>query len=771
MKCKYCGTKLGKGIEVCPKCGRENKNFFQGKNKIIIIAVVAVLVVAGTVGGIFALTGSSQEMEVKLMDEDSGEYMLVNAPSDIEFDIKLEKGAAKDIKVKDLKGDVVPVSVEGSGKTVKIHAPKGGYVKGEIYTVDLSDHGSFSNQEFKGAKKLTIIIERRNTTDIEYRDGVKELKAKDATLKGERIRLDGNYKNGQVIVVDADKDGTQETYKLKDVKKSQGGTTAAYIEPTADEVYEKLDVFYYDDVDLSKADIDEKIVGEMLETSGVIEIFTDDVYADSDDVEYEAEFDKEKNFKITVKDPKKKSRQLVIKFGIEDKILFKCTKKTAVLDNTLTVSGDIDLTIKGSKEKEKEESILKAIDTYVADPDEKLTSTDYENVVVPVKISVVGPIAVYVDLGAKAEFKASAKFHAGIDTELSFNQGIVYDLKKQKVNKMYAGLDGNVESKLMVEGTLDAYAGLYLEAGATAASVIKLGIRGDGGPYVDGKGCFVVESDLKDVKTDGYYKLDIGLKTTTNAIVDLPLLKEKTFEVDSSKKSLVKFNHYLALEDVSLKESYYKSQGGIHIGDLEASYYDKVESEEISKEIDSYTLSIDGKEATVESGVVQNDLSIGKHTFKLEWEEDGQKFSEERKVEIKEFDPWGHFGQYNLFNMTYGEIENRYGTFTYLGGGEGAEWYQPKNLNIEVGFSWDDIIGNEDYQNAVCVVVGGAFKDLFGLNEEMSFEELSRELNLDTNFCYSVETEDWYGEYRGNRLFIYGSSNYCSPSTFATIMK
>lgn len=79
MKCKYCGTKLGKGIEVCPKCGRIYKNPVGSKGaKITIIVIVAVLVVAALIGGLFILLSNADE-KIKV-DEVSleSEYLVLD---------------------------------------------------------------------------------------------------------------------------------------------------------------------------------------------------------------------------------------------------------------------------------------------------------------------------------------------------------------------------------------------------------------------------------------------------------------------------------------------------------------------------------------------------------------------------------------------------------------------------------------------------------------------------------------------------------------------
>lgn len=47
-KCKECGEEISSGAKTCPKCGKDQRNFFQ---KHPIIVIILVLVVIGAIGG------------------------------------------------------------------------------------------------------------------------------------------------------------------------------------------------------------------------------------------------------------------------------------------------------------------------------------------------------------------------------------------------------------------------------------------------------------------------------------------------------------------------------------------------------------------------------------------------------------------------------------------------------------------------------------------------------------------------------------------------
>lgn len=775
MKCKYCGTKLGKGIEVCPKCGRIYKNPFGGKGtKIAIIAVAAIVALSVIVGGAFALTSLKDDMDVKVIDEAAGEYMLVNAPTKIKFDVELTDGSVDDIVVEDIYGGTVKSRIEGDANTAVIKAPEGGYEKGEIYTIDLKDIGTFRNKEFDGAKKVTFVIEKKNTTSVEFKDDVIELKDEEAKLDNDQIILEGDYSEGDIVVADTDGDGIQEAYKLSAASSDGDETTASYEIATADEVYEELDIFYYDKVDLSNAEINEEVVTAMVEESGIIETFTDEVYA-AEKVITEVEFDYEEEFKITLTDPDNEDRQLILTFTLEDAALFKCTTKVALFDNTITIGSEIELTIKGEADGETEKNIREAIEKYIAKKG-KMDKSSFDEDFITVPIPIAGVAGLEFGFGTKAFFAASAEFNAKAGAEVSLNQGIIFDIKKLKVKDTYADITGDINAEMMVKGQLEAFAGLTMEGGGTVMSLIDLKLQVEGGPYLEGQGCFIVKDMPEDLNTDGYYKIDIGLRVAANAVIDY-VIDQEELELAELKKPVLQYSHYLKVEDLSLKDSYFLAEDGIDIGDLEVEYYDKIEGENIDETIEKYTLYIDGKKVKVSDGVIKKDLKEGTYTFKVEWKYEGQKFSEEREVEITDFDPWGYFERFGLINTTYKEIEERYGEYEYIGAAEGGFYYRPVSLSIDVVFSGADVdystvdldYGNPDYfipRNAPCVAVSGYAQEMFGIKEMISMSDLENAFNLDMPFYFSPEDEagefyGWYGVKDSITIYICSDDQYC----------
>lgn len=785
MKCKYCGEKLSKAMRNCPKCGRYNKKILYIRNKKTIIAGAAVLaILAVIIGGIFTVTSASKGIETKVIDEKNGEYMIVNAPSDFILDVALDDvDKAENITINNIYGETADTHAEVKDEIVRIYAPEKGYEEGEVYTADINGTGVFLNKEFNGAKKVIFVVKKENTIEIEYKDSVEEVDEDHAEVNGNRITVDGEYRNGDIIVFDSDDDGIDETYKLNKVNLRNGQTTAGYTEPTSDEVYEKLDIFYYDNVDLKNAEIDETAVGDMLEESGIIELFTEEAYA-AEDVGFTAEFDGNNAFKITIRDPDHKDRQLEIKFQVADNVLLKCNKKTVFLDNTLTISAGVELSIKGSRETNLEKSIKAAIGAYAEQKNQDKASGEYKGTLIKVPIPIAGPVGIYVDLGAAAEFTASAEFNAGVDTELKFTQGIIYDITGLKTKKKYADVTGNIEASMMAKGTLGAYAGLYIEAGAQAASVAEVGIRADAGPYFDGEGCFIVKDIPKSVKTNGYYKIDIGLKLSAKAVVDLPLIKEKSFKLGDSKKSLIQYSKYLELKDINIETEYNKTDEGINIGTLAAEYYDKISGKDVKSDIKKYTLYINGKNVAVKDGRIDEELSEGKYTFKVLWKYQGQKFETEENVNITELDPWSWFGTVDLTGKTYGEINEKYGPLKQSETGEGGLAYRTTALDYEVIFpiASHELVGPYDGENEgeaipqndmECTAVVGSLKSLFGLNEYYklsSFEELLG-IELDYFEAWDEYSSVFYFEDKPFLLVVLQEKDgYVGPDTWCKII-
>ena len=156
------------------------------------------------------------------------------------------------------------------------------------------------------------------------------------------------------------------------------------------------------------------------------------------------------------------------------------------------------------------DEIKKALKDYKNNESLESSQGQYEVPFVPIKIPLVGPICINLELGLTSDVMFSAEFNAGVDASLTFSQGIIYDVKKQEERKKYADITGDIEAHLMVSGELDAFAGIYGDASLDIPLLIKLGINAKAGPYLESQGCFSVKGIPKDIKVRDIIKLRLA---------------------------------------------------------------------------------------------------------------------------------------------------------------------------------------------------------------------------------------------------------------------
>lgn len=243
MKCKYCGTEMGRGIDVCPKCGRIHNNLFGNKKNIGIIAAITAAVILSVAGIVFAVVDNNNGMDVKVINEAEGEYMLINAPADLSFDVSLNnKENTPEFTVKDYYGTKTDSTLKISGNKVVIMPPEDGYKEGVVYTIDVSKYGTFNNKGFEGASDITFIAGNgandTNSDVLNYKADIYELDKEVVAIKEDEIILEGEFKDGDIVVTDSDKNGIKESYKLIDPVLDTDLTSARYTNPDIDELYD-----------------------------------------------------------------------------------------------------------------------------------------------------------------------------------------------------------------------------------------------------------------------------------------------------------------------------------------------------------------------------------------------------------------------------------------------------------------------------------------------------------------------------------------------------
>ena len=675
--------------------------------------------------------------------------MLVNVPENYTFHIKKNKSAenmsTNDFKVYDIEGNPVKTSNAAKEDIIRVDAPDKGYEKGGVYTLDLQDKGTFQAEDYDKAKKITFIVAQKDMRELTYQDGVLQPGDKNVTVSKDTISIKGTYKSGNIIVADTNNDDIDEIYQLKDATVKNGETKAAYEDPSAENVYKDINVFYSDSVDFRDAQIDEDALLGALHEMGVLDAFTDEVYAADDsniDVTVKKKGKNEFQFNVVLKDPKDKNKELEISFGVKCQSLAKYDKKTAIIDNSLTVTSGMEFTVKGKDKEHIEKSIKAALKDYGNASDVESSQGQYEVPFVPIKIPLVGPVCLNIELGLTSDVTFSAEFNAGMETSLKFSQGVIYDVKKQEEIKKYADITGDVDAHLLVHGTLDAFAGIYGDTSLDIPLLIELGINAKAGPYLDSEGLFSITGISDDIKSKGYYKLEIGVSCNANWTIRILTFDEKSNPIVDRKRPLLTRSKYLDLKDTSLQDQYYLIDKGIKIGDLTATYHNVIENKDQMGKIEEYTLYIDDNSIEVKDGKVQDDLSEGTHKIKLEWDYDGDHFKFEKDIKIIKYSPWDQFEKVSKYiGMSAEHLCEKYnmyeGEYT-LYGLDGALY--ESDLNIKLGFKssvwWSQNIGCAGWKDTFnasepCTGIKGTALNVLGIQQNISASELASMMGTD----------------------------------------
>lgn len=721
----------------------------KSKRKIAVLLSIAVVVAVAGACIAAAVVSAGNKIDVRVIDQDAGEYMLVNVPENYTFHIKKNKSAenmsTNDFKVYDIEGNPVKTSNAAKEDIIRVDAPDKGYEKGGVYTLDLQDKGTFQAEDYDKAKKITFIVAQKDMRELTYQDGVLQPGDKNVTVSKDTISIKGTYKSGNIIVADTNNDDIDEIYQLKDATVKNGETKAAYEDPSAENVYKDINVFYSDSVDFRDAQIDEDALLGALHEMGVLDAFTDEVYAADDsniDVTVKKKGKNEFQFNVVLKDPKDKNKELEISFGVKCQSLAKYDKKTAIIDNSLTVTSGMEFTVKGKDKEHIEKSIKAALKDYGNASDVESSQGQYEVPFVPIKIPLVGPVCLNIELGLTSDVTFSAEFNAGMETSLKFSQGVIYDVKKQEEIKKYADITGDVDAHLLVHGTLDAFAGIYGDTSLDIPLLIELGINAKAGPYLDSEGLFSITGIPDDIKSKGYYKLEIGVSCNANWTIRILTFDEKSNPIVDRKRPLLTRSKYLDLKDTSLQDQYYLIDKGIKIGDLTATYHNVIENKDQMGKIEEYTLYIDDNSIEVKDGKVQDDLSEGTHKIKLEWDYDGDHFKFEKDIKIIKYSPWDQFEKVSKYiGMSAEHLCEKYnmyeGEYT-LYGLDGALY--ESDLNIKLGFKscvwWSQNIGCAGWQDNFnasepCTGIKGTALNVLGIQQNISASELASMMGTD----------------------------------------
>ena len=678
MYCSKCGKEIPASAAFCPYCGAKTSEEAandsgddQGKHKRgkkvwIALAVLALLVVAAAIAAFVVLDKKDAGYEMNVIDEETGEYLLVDVPENFSMDISVDEGSSQK-KEPPAVFDIYSKRIETNNKikdnTLTIEAPKGGYEKGEAYTIDITGYGTFTDEKLSKAKKLLFVIKEKNTSSIEYKENVEELPAGSVQVEGKKITVNGQYETGQIILTDSDGDGIEEIYKLTNASSKGDKTEAGYTEPEADEVYEDIDIFYYGTIDPKELEIDEEAFKGELETSGILEAFCDKAYADSD---IKFKVDKKTDgtycdFTIKLSDPADETRQLIFKAKVANKILYKNKNGLVLMNNSLIIKDGIEISVKGEKKKDAERAIKREIKKYTGGNKEEGAPSPEELKIplMPVKIPLIGPVYAKFELGIIDEISIGGSFHVGADLTATLTSGVLYNYKNNKIVKKYTGFEPDINAYVMVKGTIKAFAGGYVEAGVVVPFLVTVEVDPKVGTAFDAEGCAIINNIPKKPSLEGYYSLEIAAKIKVD--LKIQLLKEFTHKINmfDSKRPIWKKSNKLQFRSLDLQDSYTIENDTIDLGDIVVTYYDVIEGKEEESNLAEYELYIDGDAKNVTEGKVSFEKGPGEYDFKFVWEKDKIKFEQSKKVIIVK-SPLDYFADINQVGNSYSDVNSKY---------------------------------------------------------------------------------------------------------------
>ncbi|WP_421535670.1 Ig-like domain-containing protein [Priestia sp. D3YE.R1] len=179
----------------------------------------------------------------------------VNKEWVISFDESLDLKTinSKNIEVFDKNHKVVPVHLElkNQGQSISIQPPKGGYRKGEQYTVQMSKALRYKDGEkVKNSFTFSFVTKREEVKDVVYNPNIHKLKASDVlkastnTLLLKKTATTSNLKKDDILTVPHEKDVIKEVaVKVKSVGEQDGKVLLEVTQPKFEELFDSVDLY------------------------------------------------------------------------------------------------------------------------------------------------------------------------------------------------------------------------------------------------------------------------------------------------------------------------------------------------------------------------------------------------------------------------------------------------------------------------------------------------------------------------------------------------
>ena len=703
MKCPHCGKELKDDAKFCRYCGKEiagnadnpmeteeptegpasdsDSGAFEkpdtedtdtepeprkpGKRRKWILIGIALIAVAACAVAAVIMWQGKPEPEVRLVNGETGEYLLFNADKNISLTIEGPEEKLKTYQVTDIDNGRVDTSSEIKDGVLTISAPDGGYEPGEWYTIAIDGDSRFTNENLEKAKILTFIIYQKEQAEVVYAKEVKQAQAGVIENDGDQLRSQKEYQKGDIVVAEQGEGQTARAYKITGAQKSGDRWTLSWEEPKLDEVYESIDISQTVVSDGKYLEVEKDVVLEAARDMGILEAFTDEAEAlTMKDISCKVtnKGKDELGVTITIHDPKHKNRELDLNFGIKYVNHTDLTLHRQFIDTQMEFTSGIEVSMKGSSKDATKKKIESTISSFEEGEEHSLGESDKSDKtfldIFTVRVPIVGTIAVYAQMGLNYEMTASGEIFLSLESGIKINQGIL--VSKGAVKKVYANAQPKLTGELMAQGRLYEFFGIGGEIGVELLPETGIGFNLTPGVYGDQRGYFVVENILKPLDGKGYYDLEAGVKVDGDVAVNLNYIVGKyryNKTILSLKKPFIKYANTRKVKSVNLRDSYALTDGKVEIGTLKAVYEDMITKKESSKALKKYQFYIDGKKVKVENGVIQGKTTEGEHTFKVVWEYDGKEQKFEKKVEVTEYYPFEVYTA-DSFSKKTGSMEN-----------------------------------------------------------------------------------------------------------------
>lgn len=634
------------------------------KRKWILIGIALIAAAACAVAAVIAWQSRPEE-ELRLVNGETGEYILYNVDKNFTLEITGKEENLKTCKVMNLEEGEVRTSSEISDDTLTISPPEGGYEPGEAYTISIREGSRFVDERLKDARTLTFIIYKDKRAEIVYAKNVKQAQNDEIETDGERLISKKEYKQGDIVVTEGGEDQTAGAYKITGAQKSGDRWILSWEEPKLDEVYESIDISQTVVSDGKYLEVEKDVVLEAARDMGILEAFTDEAEAlTMKDISCKVtnKGKDELGVTIAIHDPKHKNRELDLNFGIKYVNHTDLTLHRQFIDTQMEFTSGIEVSMKGSTKDATKKKIESAISSFEEEEEGSLGESNKSDKtfldIFTVRVPVVGTIAVYTQMGLNYEMTASGEIFLNLESGIKIKQGIL--VSKGAVKKVYASAKPKLTGELMAQGRLYEFLGIGGEIGVELLPGTGIGFNLTPGVYGDQRGYFVIENILKPLDGKGYYDLEAGVKVDGDVAVNLNYIAGKyryNKTILSLKKPFVKYANTKKVKSVNLRDSYSLTDGKVEIGTLKAVYEDVITKKESGKTLKKYRFYIDGEKVNVKKGVIAGGISEGEHTFSVVWEHDGQERKFEKKVRVTEYYPFEVYTA-DSFHKQTGSIEN-----------------------------------------------------------------------------------------------------------------